>query len=63
MEDLDTEEGDTVHQLSSTGEDETNMSFTDAQGYLDPGNWDNSWLNSLTDDGSMPGDLVFGFFA
>lgn len=45
------------------GEEETNMSFIDAQGYLDPGNWDNSWLNSLTDDGSMPGDLVFGFFA
>ncbi|KAJ5629329.1 hypothetical protein N7528_002986 [Penicillium herquei] len=64
MEDLDTEEGNVAAQsLVTTGESTTNISFIDSHSDLDLNNWDCSWLNSLTDDGLMSGDLVFGFFA
>ncbi|KAJ5697947.1 hypothetical protein N7488_011631 [Penicillium malachiteum] len=64
MEDLDAEEGNAVGQrLFTTGESTTNVPFIDSHSDLDLNNWDCSWLNSLTDDGLLSGDLVFGFFA
>jgi hypothetical protein len=40
----------------------TATSPCDATGGQEEDTWDTSWLNSITDDGTVGGDLVFGFF-